>query len=313
MVNPNRTRGVTNAGGRVLVALAVGLLLFPIAGCKHRRSALRPIFAAPSSTIVLPAETPCVGSDCPPGDVYSPGFDEGYLTPGPAPSGLPPLDSSVSPGSGSEPALDPNVLPGVNDFTPTSKSPTFTPLRETRGLAPASRTALRSRVQDFANDPNDLFEPPRADRPWRYIVIHHSDSESGGYEEIDRLHRERLGTAGCGYHFVVGNGSSTPDGQIEVTQRWSEQKGGAHCRNAQSASMNDYGIGICLIGNFEESEPTERQVAAVRSLVAYLQERYAIPEDRVGSHALMAASPTVCPGKHFPVAAILGNRTIAAR
>lgn len=302
-------------GGMWLAALAVaGLVLTTTTGCKHRRSALRPIYAAPAATVVLPSEPPCAGADCPPGEVYAPGFDDGYFSPGSAGSSLPPIDSSVMPRSSDEPALDPNVLPGVNDYTPTSRDPELRPLRETRGAAdPTHRTALRSRVRDFANDPNDLFEPPRADRPWRYIVIHHSDSQEGSYAEIDRLHRERLGTAGCGYHFVIGNGSGSPDGQIEVTQRWSEQRGGAHCRNAQSPTMNDYGIGICLVGDLEENQPTERQVEAARSLVAYLQERYAIPGDRVGNHSALAASPTVCPGKHFPVTAILGDRSLAAR
>jgi N-acetyl-anhydromuramyl-L-alanine amidase AmpD len=203
----------------------------------------------------------------------------------------------------------------VNDLTPTSTRPTAEPLRETRGAGPARRAALRSlrsRVQGLTNDPNDLFEPPRADRPWRYIVIHHSDSDAGNYAEIDQLHRERLGTAGCGYHFVIGNGSSSPDGQIEVTQRWADQKGGAHCRDAKSPAVNDYGIGICLVGDLDAGPPTERQVEAARVLVAYLQERYAIADDRVASHAQVAATPTACPGKHFPATAILGQRSLAA-
>lgn len=298
---------------RVAAVALTGVILVSTTGCKHRRSALRPIYAAPAPTVVLPSQQPCAGADCPPVEIYAPGFDDGYLSPSPAPSTLAPIGSSVAPRSSGEPPLDPDLYPEVNDFTPTSRSPQLSPLRETRGGDPSRRIALRSRVRGFANDPNDLFEPPRADRPWRYIVIHHSDSDAGSYAEIDRLHRERLGTAGCGYHFVIGNGSSSPDGQIEVTQRWSEQKGGAHSRNAQSPTMNDYGIGVCLVGDLDKNAPTERQVEAARSLVAYLQERYVIPDDRVGSHSELAATPTVCPGKHFPVAAILGERNLASR
>ncbi len=108
------------------------------------------------------------------------------------------------------------------------------------------------------NDPGDLFQPPKADRGWRYIVIHHSASASGSYASIDRQHRSRLGTDGCGYHFVIGNGSDSPDGQIEVTRRWAEQKAGAHCRDATTSDVNDYGIGICLVGDFDQGAPTPR-------------------------------------------------------
>lgn len=290
-----------------------GIVLLSTSGCKHRRSSLRPIYAAPAPTVVLPAQPPCSGADCPPADSFAPGFDDGYLNSVPASPDLPPIDSSVMPRSSNEPSLDPNLVPDSGGYAPTSRGAELKPLRETRGADPTRRTALRSSLQGFANDPNDLFEPPRADRPWRYIVVHHSASDSGSYAEIDRLHRERLGTAGCGYHFVVGNGSNTPDGQIEVTRRWSEQKGGAHCRDARSPAVNDYGIGICLVGNLEQGPPSERQIEASRALVAYLQERYAIPEDRVGSHADLAGTATACPGKHFPATAILGRKHLATR
>jgi N-acetyl-anhydromuramyl-L-alanine amidase AmpD len=163
------------------------------------------------------------------------------------------------------------------------------------------------------NDPNDLFLPPKADRPWKYIVLHHSAHASGSYAQIDREHRHVQGWDGCGYHFVIGNGSQSPDGQIEVAQRWSDQKPGAHCRNGKTPDMNDYGIGICLIGNFDEAPPSPRQIEAARALVSYLRDRYAIPTDHVGTHAVLASGPTACPGKQFPTSAILGTRNLAQR
>jgi N-acetyl-anhydromuramyl-L-alanine amidase AmpD len=168
---------------------------------------------------------------------------------------------------------------------------------------------LKSRVEPFVNDPNDLFLPPKADRPWRYVVLHHSAHLTGSYAQIDREHRKNLGTDGCGYHFVIGNGSESPDGQIEVARRWSDQKAGAHCRDARSPDVNDYGIGICLIGDLDKAPPTARQIEAARALVDYLRDRYGISSDHVGTHAVLAQNPTVCPGKNFPVQAILGGRS----
>ncbi len=178
----------------------------------------------------------------------------------------------------------------------------------------ARRLTARKQVEPFVNDPTDLFQPPKADRPWQFIVLHHSAHATGSYAQIDREHRKTQGTQGCGYHFVIGNGSESPDGQIEVAQRWSDQKGGAHCRDAKVSDVNDYGIGICLVGDLDGGKPTARQVEATRALVAYLRERYKIDSRNVGTHAALAQTATACPGRNFPTAAILGTRRdLAAR
>jgi N-acetyl-anhydromuramyl-L-alanine amidase AmpD len=163
------------------------------------------------------------------------------------------------------------------------------------------------------NDPDDLFAPPKADRPWKYIVLHHSASASGGYGSIDREHRKRLGWDGCGYHFVIGNGTDTPDGTIEVAQRWVNQKHGVHSRDGKTPDVNEYGIGICLVGDLDKSPPTPRQVAAAKALVAYLRDRYSIPADHTETHAHLASSPTACPGRMFPSDSILGTRGLTLR
>lgn len=176
------------------------------------------------------------------------------------------------------------------------------------GLRTTSNTGVvrRASAQDpleafFAPDAaDDLHFPSKADRPWKYIVVHHSATEAGSYGEIDSEHRKLLGFDGCGYHFVIGNGTGSGDGQIEVAQRWVNQKHGVHCRNARRADIDEYGIGVCLIGDFEKAPPTARQMAALKALTAYLSERYRIDQDRVESHSHVAATPTVCPGKHFP-------------
>ena len=122
-----------------------------------------------------------------------------------------------------------------------------------------------------------------------------------------------LGWEGCGYHFVIGNGTDSPDGKIEVAQRWSNQKNGVHCRNGKNPDVNEYGIGICLVGDLDDSPPTPRQVAAARALVAYLGDRYAISADRIETHAHLANGPTACPGKLFPSAAIFGTESVTLR
>ncbi|MEW4569835.1 N-acetylmuramoyl-L-alanine amidase [Tautonia sp. JC769] len=316
----------------MVVGLAIGMVT--TAGCKHRRSSYRPTFRnaepvlidpIPSSTTVIPtdpapydyefdAEVP---SSVPP--AYEDTFGS-YVSPpaGPGPANEPELN--LSPLGEQEPDPEPLPSPSNGQTIPSDvgEPPRVLP-PQTRNESPgrtatrvSARSDLRARVQAMADDPLDLVQPPRADRPWRYIVVHQSASAEGGYAQIDREHRERAGLDGCSYHFVIGNGTESGDGMIEVTRRWSDQKPGAHCRDAKHPSVNEYGIGICLVGDLEATGPTPKQVEAARTLVAYLQERYAIPGDRVGSHQAFSARPTVCPGAHFPDEAIFGRPSLAA-
>ena len=169
------------------------------------------------------------------------------------------------------------------------------------------RTSVIEQLRPFVDEvsANELVYPNKADRPWRYIVLHHSAAPEGSYDQIDREHRKVLGFDGCGYHFVIGNGTGSDDGKIEISQRWTNQKQGIHCRNARTHDVDEYGIGICLVGDIDQQPPTARQIAAAKALVAYLSQRYAIAPSRVTTHVQLAATPTVCPGKYFPAESIL--------
>lgn len=131
-------------------------------------------------------------------------------------------------------------------------------------------------------------------RDWRYIVIHHSFTRAGSEEVFDRYHKQK-GWLGVGYHFVIGNGQGSPDGAVEVTFRWERQLHGAH---AGVKEYNEHGVGICLVGDFEESYPTARQMRSLVSLVNYLQERCRIPTSGLLLHRHL--KNTRCPGRNFP-------------
>ena len=180
-------------------------------------------------------------------------------------------------------------------------------LRTASASSTSRPKGVQERLQPYLGESggNELFYPNKADRPWKYIVLHHSANPSGNYDQIDGEHRKVLGYDGCGYHFVIGNGTGSEDGKIEVAQRWVNQKHGVHCRNAKNADIDEYGIGICFIGDLDKEPPTPRQVAAAKVLVAYLSTRYTIASSRVETHAHLAATPTVCPGKHFPAGPFL--------
>ena len=132
-------------------------------------------------------------------------------------------------------------------------------------------------------------------RDWKYIVIHHSFTDSGNEAIFDKYHRSQRGWLGIGYHFVIGNGHESPDGAIEVTFRWEDQIQGAH---AGVEEYNQRGIGICLVGNFERGYPTAKQMASLVALINYLQQRCRIPTSQVLLHRHL--KNTECPGRNFP-------------
>ncbi len=146
-----------------------------------------------------------------------------------------------------------------------------------------------------------IWTPRVAVRDWQAIVIHHTASHSGSVESIHQVHQQRKDAAGnpwrgIGYHFVIGNGHGMEDGEVEATFRWREQLEGAH---AGVSRYNQQGVGICLVGNFDDRLPTEAQLAALKRLVAWLSQEYDIPVQQVKGHGQLKA--TACPGKYFPM------------
>ena len=141
---------------------------------------------------------------------------------------------------------------------------------------------------------------------WQYIIIHHSAEPNGSASTCDRAHRQR-GWDELGYHFVIGNGSLTPDGLVEIGPRWWQQKHGAHCRPSPTDDnhWNEHGIGICLIGNFDKRRPSEAQLASAAQLVAWLMRQCNIPPDHVYGHGGVPCARTDCPGKYFPLGELL--------
>jgi hypothetical protein len=152
--------------------------------------------------------------------------------------------------------------------------------------------------------------PTESPNSWNYIVIHHSASSSGNAAIFDKMHRETNGWDELGYHFVIGNGTNSRDGQIEVGPRWPKQKWGAHAKTEDNR-YNLHGIGICLVGNFDVDRPTPEQQRSLAKLVAYLMKTYKVPANQVIGHG--DTKPTHCPGKNMSVATIrmLASRLVA--
>lgn len=143
------------------------------------------------------------------------------------------------------------------------------------------------------------IKPETPIRPWRTIVIHHSATESGNATLFDRYHREHKHMEnGLAYHFVIGNGMGSGDGEIEVSPRWVNQLAGGHCDREE---INELGIGIGLVGDFTKSQATSAQIKSLLKLLRELQDDFEIPTERIFGHCEINTKPTICPGPNFPV------------
>lgn len=143
---------------------------------------------------------------------------------------------------------------------------------------------------------------------WRYIVLHHSGIEDGNAKVYDSNHRRRGMEHGLAYHFVIGNGRDSGDGEIEIGPRWTKQLRGGHVR---STKVNNSGIGICMVGNFETRRPSPKQLAAAFNLVDYLQDGLVHPRHKLTVHRWVDINHTVCPGKHFPYSTLKHRYNLA--
>lgn len=148
---------------------------------------------------------------------------------------------------------------------------------------------------------------------WDCVVIHHSGSDKSTPAGMRDWHVNGRGWDALGYHFVIGNGVGYADGRIFVGERWHKQMHGAHCKTA-SNRYNDHGIGICLIGNFEDHGPSQRQIEALARLTSFLCERCGISTSRVLTHEGVTHR-TACPGRHFalrPVLELMSKKSVRA-
>jgi N-acetylmuramoyl-L-alanine amidase len=188
--------------------------------------------------------------------------------------------------------------PTVSLPTPRFTGPIVQP-RTPVAVAPTRAPANTWAPKYLPGIPNDWI-PRSAPRQWKYIVIHHSAATTGSIAIIDREHKDK-GWDGIGYHFLVGNGRGMGDGEIDATPRWPIQKWGAHTKTPDNR-FNDFGIGICMVGNFDFGQPSPAQVRSVSKLVAYLMKTYHISPENVKGHG--QCKPTDCPGKYTNVARI---------
>jgi len=134
---------------------------------------------------------------------------------------------------------------------------------------------------------------------WQKIVIHHTASptevrRSGKLVPVDaamiREWHKTKGWSDIGYHFVIG-----PDGRCEAGRPI--YRPGAHCHVGH---RNFIGIGVCLVGNFSETEVPDAQLVGLVNKVVQLMEAFKLGTEAVELHRDVPGAATECPGRFFP-------------
>lgn len=136
---------------------------------------------------------------------------------------------------------------------------------------------------------------------WQYIVIHNSGTRQGNAKIFQNYHKNvRKMENGLAYHFVIGNGTSSGNGEIEIGSRWTRQINGGH---VASDYLNNIALGICFVGDFNRDLPKQAQLEALEELIRYLRNRVGKSKGRVvvvKAHREINPKPTDCPGNRFP-------------
>ncbi len=250
--------------------------------------------------------------------------------PKPKPYPLPKKPSSApQPKTAPAPATPPAMAP-----TPAQQPPPVQPVKE-KPSAPASSsvapkaepTPVVVEKSGFDSKPNyqpssffgwfskwkyltkslrdEIDKAPVQKARWRYIVVHNSGTRQGNAKAFDFYHTKvRKMSNGLAYHFVIGNGTSSGDGQIEVGNRWKKQINGGH---VHSDYLNNIALGICLVGDFNQEKPTAKQLESLDELIRYLRQRTGKIDGKwaaVKAHKDINPPkwPTDCPGGDFPYA-----------
>lgn len=142
---------------------------------------------------------------------------------------------------------------------------------------------------------------------WKYIVIHHSATTSGSTTAFHRYHLQRGIPGGLAYHFVIGNGMGADDGSVVAGHRWEKSQAGGHV-TINAWHYNVFGIGICLVGNLDQKQPSDRQWRAlVNTLIQLCDKHHISPENILGHTAVPwfwnrnQTERTACPGRFVDI------------
>ena len=133
---------------------------------------------------------------------------------------------------------------------------------------------------------------------WKGIVLHHSLTKDGStvsWPAIREYHTRTHGWLDIGYHIGIELAGS----EFEALVGRPLDMEGAHC---PADGMNHKAIGVCLVGNFNDTPPpNEQMVVLIERIIRPYSRIFGFPMDleHVTFHRDHARDGRTCPGTAF--------------
>lgn len=181
------------------------------------------------------------------------------------------------------------------------------------GLIPAERPFIRTvpRRDWLKTDKTPKYNKHKPAR----IVVHHSAAPTAkqfhGDQTIQGIHRYHTVNnkwSDIGYHFLI-----SPDGSTIFEGRPVDAVG-AHCGGTPPKGVtrsfgNTGSIGICLVGDYDNEQPTDAALHTLAVLIVDLCEKWQIDSRQIYGHCeAWSRPPKSCPGKNLFVSLFGRNR-----
>ncbi|MBI1974909.1 MAG: N-acetylmuramoyl-L-alanine amidase [Parcubacteria group bacterium] len=120
-----------------------------------------------------------------------------------------------------------------------------------------------------------------------YIIVHQTATPRAEttFEGIKKYHLS-LGWGNIAYHYFIEADGAVRKGRSERVQ-------GMHTK---ASGFNARSLGVCVAGNFDEEEPTPRQLTSLKRVLRGLAAKYKISKERIVGHLEVPGAATQCPG-----------------
>lgn len=124
---------------------------------------------------------------------------------------------------------------------------------------------------------------------YQTVIVHHSvvynQDDPTTLLDIQNLHREDRAWADVAYHYFVGQDGRVYEGR-SITAR------GTHV-----GGFNTGSVGVCLLGDFTQIQPTPAQLTTANALISWLANELALTH--IAGHRDFNPFITVCPGDNL--------------
>jgi len=152
-----------------------------------------------------------------------------------------------------------------------------------RQTKPVPKPAVQDLADQLPRHPQRQYRTRTLDEIEHLVVHHTASSPDITPQQIAAYHVQRLDWPGIGYHFMVD-----PAGQIYMTNR-------LEAISYHVGLENETGVGVCLIGDFEQRPPPRPQLEATARLLAWLVGLTGLEATYIVGHGDLV--PTQCPGQ----------------